>query len=268
MITGPRPEPIRFEPVGHCIYCSLTGDLSDEHVIPFGLDGNLILPAASCQRCAAITSRVERRVLHEMLGPFRSRLNLRTRRPKERRDSMPLEIHSPDGSIETKQVPREEFPALCIGYLWPAPGILRGVDPIDAFEHTEAVIRLVEDGVERHLPADDRRARLGRFDVNVFARMLAKIAHAYAVGQIGEARFEPLLLDLILERSNALPWLIGGEFGNLPREGDGGLHNVQPIHVRIGDTSYWLVAIQLFAMLGLPRYFVVVGRATQEAPRG
>ncbi len=47
-----------FDPVGRCIYCGRGPDakLTKEHIIPYGLNGHLILPAASCEICAAKTS--------------------------------------------------------------------------------------------------------------------------------------------------------------------------------------------------------------------
>jgi hypothetical protein len=68
-IELPLLEQHRYEAVGRCIYCDARADLSDEHIVPFGLGGNLILPRASCPTCSNITSRLERTVL---TGPLRS----------------------------------------------------------------------------------------------------------------------------------------------------------------------------------------------------
>jgi hypothetical protein len=48
-----------------CIYCGTQADqteakeLSDEHIIPYALGGNLVLPKASCDRCAKETHAFE-----------------------------------------------------------------------------------------------------------------------------------------------------------------------------------------------------------------
>src|SRR3712207_705268 len=54
-------ETKRVGSVGCCIYCGATNELTDEHVIPLALAGNIIVPDASCRACAAITSDFERR---------------------------------------------------------------------------------------------------------------------------------------------------------------------------------------------------------------
>ncbi|WP_217539485.1 HNH endonuclease, partial [Stenotrophomonas sp. GbtcB23] len=53
---------LRLAPVGASIYCGATdGRLTEEHIIPKGLGGTLVLPQASCDDCAAITSLFEMR---------------------------------------------------------------------------------------------------------------------------------------------------------------------------------------------------------------
>lgn len=116
-----------YPPVGLCIYCGSTnGALSKEHIIAYGLGGNLILPKASCESCAKITRDVEQFCLRPMLGPFRIRLNLPTRRPKERPNVLAIEYIRTDGRRERESVPTEDFPGVCIGFRFPAPGLLQG----------------------------------------------------------------------------------------------------------------------------------------------
>jgi len=59
-----------FEAAGHCIYCGTKqGPLSDEHIVPFGLGGTLVLPKASCKACATETAKLEQVIQRMMLGP-------------------------------------------------------------------------------------------------------------------------------------------------------------------------------------------------------
>src|SRR5689334_18494616 len=95
----------RYQPVGRCIYCGTGDDLTDEHVIAFGLKGHLLLPKASCRKCARITGWVEQQCLRHMLGPFRRRLNFPTRKPKERVTHLPLHVVQHDDTVITKTVP-------------------------------------------------------------------------------------------------------------------------------------------------------------------
>jgi hypothetical protein len=45
----------RSSPVGYCIYCQATDELTNEHILPFGLSGTAVLPKSSCKACAKIT---------------------------------------------------------------------------------------------------------------------------------------------------------------------------------------------------------------------
>ena len=66
----PKPEPRTFAPCGRCVYCGAITELSDEHIVPFGLGGRWVLPKASCSVCSVKTSRIERTCLRTMLGPL------------------------------------------------------------------------------------------------------------------------------------------------------------------------------------------------------
>src|SRR5229473_1218955 len=85
--------------IGKCIYCGTTeGDLTEEHVTPFGLSGRLVLLNASCRSCAKITSALETTLLRHQW--FAARAALRTRHQKERRQPQPMLIEK-DGEIKT-----------------------------------------------------------------------------------------------------------------------------------------------------------------------
>ncbi len=49
MIPNEIRETTRTDPIGRCIYCGGRKGLLDEHIIPYGLGGNLVLPEASCK---------------------------------------------------------------------------------------------------------------------------------------------------------------------------------------------------------------------------
>src|SRR5687767_2343716 len=95
-----------------------------EHIIPFGLDGNLVLPNASCDQCSAITAKFEQTCLRTMLGPARIRLGLRTRRPKSRPKELYHRIIHPSGRLMQKLVPIEKHPLCLWAYELPPAGIL------------------------------------------------------------------------------------------------------------------------------------------------
>src|SRR5687768_18617155 len=84
-------ETTRFRPVGRCIYCGSASNLSDEHIVSYGLGGKFVLPNSSCAACSIITSRIERKVLQGFMLPARTVAGFPTRRPKQRPTEFELE---------------------------------------------------------------------------------------------------------------------------------------------------------------------------------
>lgn len=88
----PKQRKAIYPSPGMCIYCGAKDNLSDEHIIPFALGGNLILQKSSCPDCAKITSDFELTCLRTMYGPLRLLYNLPTRRPKKRPKKLLLKV--------------------------------------------------------------------------------------------------------------------------------------------------------------------------------
>jgi hypothetical protein len=107
-----KVERRRYAPYGKCIYCDALEALTTEHVVPFGLGGTVELPKASCVRCAAETSKVERVILRGELRPVRVFRALQSRRKhKDAPNAYPL-IAVRDGVEETVELPLDEYPIL------------------------------------------------------------------------------------------------------------------------------------------------------------
>ena len=105
--------------------------------------------------------------------------------------------------------------------------------------------------------------KLGTINILEFSRMLAKIAHSYAIAELGIDAFQPLLLDLILGKTNTSAYLVGGDVSAPPSpEAEPVLHHVYLQNCMRDGVEYILVAIQLFSFMGMPRYHVVVGKKT------
>jgi hypothetical protein len=126
-----------------------------------------------------------------MLGPIRYKLNLKSRRPRPK--FLEVAFNYPDGSLVTKKIPPDEFPSICTGFRWPGPGILHDRPPTNVFTG-EIVIRYVNEEVRRYA-TENQAIRITRAPPLDFSRMLAKIAHAYAVAKCGLDTFSPSLLD-------------------------------------------------------------------------
>jgi hypothetical protein len=187
-----------------CIYCGTTGNkksrLSDEHIIALGLDGRLIFPQSSCPTCATITGKLEQGCLR---GPFliaRTQMNLRSRRPRQRPRSFPLRLNLAHLVLNAR-MRVADYPAILVMPMFREPDVLSGAPSRAEF------------GAERRVGANEicpdyneRRRRLAGlphaqpvgFQVLPFGRMLAKIAHAYAVAEIGGHNFSHTLPLIVL----------------------------------------------------------------------
>ena len=245
--------PQTFDPVGQCIYCGSTSNLSDEHIVPYGLQGNLVLPDASCPDCAKITTKLEQYIQRRMLGPTRLHFNLQTRRPNERPDVLGAEVLI-DEKFKLVDVPRSEFPTWLWMFDLSAPGILRNDPSGNICAEGYTLIPIADDIIEKV-----RRVGGGKavstmpIDPGLLCRFLAKVAHAYAVAQYGIGGFRPLLPDLILGDLSQAGYLVGGQ--RAPRDdAKNSLHYVGARFEKNNGDELAVISIHLFAFLGTPVY--------------
>ncbi len=110
---------------------------------------------------------------------------------------------------------------------------------------------------------------MGSFHLMLFSRMLAKIAHSFAVADQGLDSFIPYLPPLILDDYGTPSYLVGGEFEiseAIPTLHRLHLHCMYPYAT--GDAGalaapqkqFLVVDIRPFANFGAPLYRVVVGQ--------
>lgn len=262
-----------YRPVDSCIYCGNTSGLSDEHIIPYGLGGRWVLPRSSCAACAKITSAFEGTCQRTILGPLRMHYSLPTRRPKERPKTLPLKVKvRPDDDWSIMHVDRDICPFLVLFPILSLPDEVTGLRT-EAERGAKARtfwIRAASfsDGIS---PGDPMSylANLCKklevasveptatFTVPEFFRMLAKIAHAYTVAELGLRSFTPFLVPAILRNDlhNSVQY-IGGVAGSpqvsrLTHEVSYVLHSERP--------DLMVVRIRLFAALDTPTYIVAAG---------
>ena len=111
---------------GECIYCGSKEHLTDEHIIPFGLSGTLVLPKSSCQDCNKITSRFERDVLRGEMRSVRIYRALSSRRKhKTAPPRYPLIIVR-DGVEMEVELDRDDYPILLPFLEFPPPRLISG----------------------------------------------------------------------------------------------------------------------------------------------
>lgn len=258
-------------PVGQCIYClSEASDLlTDEHIIPYSLDGTLLLTEASCTACNKVTSAFELSVARKMMGAMRLRHKFPSRNRKKRLGTLPVKAVFLNGDHELA-VPIEDFAAYFPVLWFQPPGIMVDRDPSLNVSIRGEFWRFSSELTAKSIGAE-ALAYGGEFDFIAFARMLAKIGHAFAVAQLGVDGFAPTLLDIIHKRYKRLHdvWhFIGGEpQTSEPRSHDikTTLHELQLYHYSDVADGIITCQVRLFSTLkgpegqGMPIYEIVVG---------
>jgi hypothetical protein len=248
-----------FAPVGRCIYCDATADLTDEHIVPLGLDGFLELPDASCKPCAKITSLLELSLLRGEFWALRLHLAMTSRRKHQRAPThFPVEI-TREGTTVTETVPREACPVVQQFPLFPPPRLLtgepsrpgidvEGAQPI-VFGDPQALLRQLG-GEKLSQIAQTRPAQFGRF--------IAKIAlgMAEATGAIRHLAAPAPVREVILGTNPA----IGDYVGTLTYPLQAYPGQSHRIAVIADQGRGWLIGdVQLFSASPTPRYGVLLG---------
>ena len=260
-----------IKPVNCCIYCDTSvGKLSDEHIIPFSLGGNLVLPKASCKECAKKTGTLEGYIGRHIFQDVRIEFNLPTRRPKERPTHLPLrEGFSPSpAEAPIRLIPTKDYPGSLLLFIHEPPGILSGHPPDKPGTIQPFICQITDRDRVENLKKQNIEAKIYReIQPDLILRFLAKMALGVAVVACGLDGFIPFIRPLILTRDgNASHW-IGGTTKQMdefppPISKEPLAHRVVAFRRDIGLEAHLLVQIQLFAFLGAPIYTAVVGRLT------
>jgi hypothetical protein len=263
----PEQPQRRYQPVGFCIYCESREGLTDEHIVPLGLGGRLLLPKASCRSCNEWTSKAERTCLRTMYGPLRLLYGLPSRRSANRPESLPLKVkRTADSDWEHIDVPQEKYPFLVLFPELGEPGALtgahvnqaagpaackfwiRGASP--SYEFKSLLEKLAKElGVHSVMPE-------ARSDMAAFCRMLSKIALAYAVAELGYQVAAKSQIARFATNGDLAHcrFFIGDVGGQQPSSNS--LHELStrfvPPHPGV------VVRVRLLAKLGTPTYLVAL----------
>lgn len=253
------PEGMGYAPVGQCIYCgddSRPDLLQREHIIPKGLNGTVVLPKASCPRCAAITAEFERVCLQKMFVDARIHLGLASRRHRRNKQPpSPLKVGHLGEDRETshwQELSRGDHPfALCTLDFYPA-GYLLGTS---LAEQSMNIVVIETLSFRERFGSLPRSAFVQWYvDSKPFGRMLAKIAHSYAVAVLGINGFDPFLPGIVLGTDPNIFHYVGGAIASaeMPK-------TLHLLSLR-KENGLVLADIRFFVALGGPAYRVVVGR--------
>lgn len=254
----------RFPAVGQCIYCGATGvRLTEEHIVPEGMSGTLILPDASCDPCAKITSLFERKVMQGFMDHGRQALGVKGKKKhKKKLASTVTQILVGDDNI-TKDVELPfdhawkvmSFPLLTLPRALDPEKELTGDDGVDVFGVD--TIHFGTEHLERKHPDATRGARIhDRIDVISFVRLLAKIAHGYHVSVHGMFPLQesPLIPIILGQRLDARNWIGGME--EHPLQSDSHSLHLLAEDTLPADNGSQAVAVRmkLFAPQNAPTY--------------
>jgi hypothetical protein len=263
-------DTIRLPGPGFCIYCGSNGPLSDEHVLPLGLGGRLILPEASCQACSQITSAFERKVLRGFMRPARITANFPTRRKKERPKSRAVTLLR-GATPQAVTGLSAAVPALLQLPTLATAGILTGVDGTRGVNvvgiETTAFGPRPDEFVLEHSATGFRQS--DDLDVTAFARMLAKIGYSYLVGALGPMPLpEVTVLPLILGSADDGSHWLGSAAFSTEAEAQGAQHVLRPQYYESSQPSAPRLLgaqIKLFANVGATGYEVIVRKMPESA---
>jgi hypothetical protein len=186
-------------------------------------------------------------------------MQTRTRLP----DEFPVILTYADGREERVMAPADMHPSALILPRFELPGLLSGREPDGNFRFQYTMWMRESDAFDEFKRSHG--AVSAEVEVSIkpqqLSRVLAKIAHSFAVAQLGLEGFTPLLLDLIHTRvvANA-PELVGSD-PNTPPPATGVMHQLSIVpHER-----FVVVRIRLFASSSIdgdhamPVYIVVAG---------
>jgi hypothetical protein len=258
----------RSRGVGFCIYCRSTHLLSDEHIVPFGLGGTLVLAQASCSECSKQTgAMLEQRLLRGHWWAYRVKLGLNTRNPAAQTGSRPVTLIKGDGASHQATIPISAYPVVFFVTL-NAPSIITGKVSAEEPFARDVAIKLIGDlpkkvsisGEDYILTATDKIDYPVNFNAADFTRFLAKVAHGYAISRLGYEYFQSFFLpDFILGKTAGIMTYVGGFHSSvyIPKLEGGGVNRLT-IRERGSLVS---VCAQFFVEVGDPPpiYEVVVG---------
>jgi hypothetical protein len=264
--------PMRYGPIGRCIYCLSDvyseqephRKLGTEHIIAEGIGGELLLPEASCKRCEKITSGIETKCINALFNSGRPHLPFTHGKSQlSRRTQASAKIGRQGKNIK---LPLDKHPGSIMMFNFDVAeeisGLIRNKSKFDGQIKFAGV---TSDFQIRVRKLGGLQIRLGGgITAEPFGRMLAKIAHAYTVAEIGLSSFEPCLRPCIIGSppfDNILKRFVGSALLEEPRGKQN--HEIELLK-RTGyyGQELFVVRIRLFAKFGMPSHYVVSGNPT------
>jgi len=239
--------------IGKCIYCNSTSELTDEHIIPYGLGGPWVLKKASCKKCATLTSHLEFDVLRGPYLRLRASQKLPTRRSLPSNFTIEAKFKSNNTTSELPITPDYlpvSFP------MYDPPAYYDGRSVAKGVTITGLHSIIVNPNLEQHLKNKGvtEITASTTFKGGSFERMICKIAYGYAVATYGLDNIkEKYILPIIMGTDEEICRYFGCESTEM---------TISPLYHRIRtEESGGLIVgkVQLFGVYGTPIYSVIIG---------
>lgn len=279
-------DTIRHEPLGKCLYCGEDKlSLTDEHVMPRGLNGELLFPKSSCKKCQDMISDIETPILKSgWLSDPRLVMGLRSYKPKKQATHVKMTFFDARDRKFTEYVPKEKAVALISMPGLIAPRYLTNELPLkatdgmeldstnDAFVYRGAVEEAAAAHSEKLTEAIRSLCKIyGAAKIDLSARItpqpliqfLCKIAHGFHVWERGLFPLEesPAIALLKSERTDYSNW-VGSKSVSSGQEQNAAMHemSIEDVTTKSGLRCV-VVNIALFNSLGPKFAYQVITRA-------
>jgi hypothetical protein len=207
-----------------------------------------------------------------MFGIFRLAAGVQTRNPEERPTHLGLKMRSDTSDWVEKHIPISDYPIIsaCVPAI-PIANKLTCEPSSQIYKTIPQTLTIYNMNRVEALALDGQTYEISRpIHITPFTRMLAKIAHSYAVAELGVDAFEPLLPPLILGQSLDLPDHVGGtkDLSTITKVAVGydGIiqfaihHHLELLHTPAVDGQKYLTCRIEFLNKLLPDYLVVVAK--------
>jgi len=280
---------IESHQVGVCIYCGSRDQLTDEHVLPQGLGGVVVLRKGSCEVCRLKIHPFETRFLRNVLGPLRHGRGMRSKnrgKAKGPRGAW-VTIQRADGTrfkqfVEAKDLPKFSFKLP--RYYFPPYFMV----PPKATDKP-LMRREIQTAIDRG-DAEHQLKTLGGIidlecDEDSICRTLAKISHGIATAALGVDGWDPFLRDYAVggELPGAVEDYIGSQFAFHIDGADKAPEDANMIYITLGlfpsphdkEERIVFLNIHILPNIGqvrghwerIPYYGVVAGKCSNEKSR-
>ena len=218
----------------------------------------MVIAEATCKKCEQIINSQIETPVAALTASFRHRdMPARSKNKKRRRLSYDLRIQHPEGPETQHSLPASQAPRVLCSIAFPPPYLLLPHQPRKSPEMWTWANRTDLNDLKTNFGGVSHT--VGRYDVDRYARQIAKIAHSYAAAICPDLpTFEQLLPAFILGGSGDYRDLVGGSLK--ARAEQPFLYTIDWGQMTASDYHYLVITFRPFAFTNGPLYIVAVAR--------